>query len=328
MIPTDSLFSIIVPVYKVEKYLRTCIESVQAQTYTSWEMILIDDGSPDRSGEICDEYARQDERIRVIHKTNGGLSSSRNAGLDVAMGQYVLFLDSDDFWNSSTMLEDVSNAISRDNPDIIIFGMTKYYPYHGKKLVEMHMPICDNIEELPYEKRIEHLIRRNIYSACAWDKVYKRDILEINHLRFKVGVKSEDVDWCAKLLMMKPSVYCLNQNYYVYRQQNEGSITATVNLSHLEDIIKMIEENAEMSDKYDNSVLVKHFLARYYVMGLTNVHRLKNEEQSHLMPKLRELEYILQYDWSPWVRKVNMIKWIGLERLCSLLGFYFKLKRR
>jgi len=320
-------FSIIIPVFKVENYLADCVSSVVKQTYANWELVLVDDGSPDRCPELCDEYECRDKRIKVVHKTNGGLSSARNAGLDVSAGQYVLFLDSDDFWKSSTMLEEISSVIIENNPDIIIYGMTKYYPNQDNRMVDIRMPNCKDIEIFPYEKKIEHLIRKNVYSACACDKMYKREVIEKNRLRFKEGFKSEDVDWCAKLLMIKPNIYCLNKNYYVYRQQNEGSITATLNFSHLEDIIKMIEENVELSGEDDDFVAVKHYLARYYVMGLTNVHRLKKEEQSYLMPKLKEMEYILQYDWSPWVRKVNMVRWAGLRIVMVLLGWYLKYKR-
>ena len=96
----NPLISVIIPVYRVEKYIRTCLDSVLNQSYTNWEMILVDDGSPDRSGEICDEYAERDQRITVVHKQNGGLSSARNAALDLPpRGEFVTFLDSDDFWH-------------------------------------------------------------------------------------------------------------------------------------------------------------------------------------------------------------------------------------
>ena len=97
--------SIIVPIYKAEKYLHRCVDSIIAQTFTDWELLLVDDGSPDRSGEICDEYTGRDNRIRVIHKENGGVSSARNAGLDVAKGQWVVFVDSDD-WCEAYYLAD------------------------------------------------------------------------------------------------------------------------------------------------------------------------------------------------------------------------------
>ena len=115
------LVSIIVPCYKVEQYLPVCIESVLGQTYDNWELILVDDGSPDRSGEICDQYAAKDKRINVIHKPNGGLSSARNAGLDMMNGEYVTFLDSDDFWHKD-YLRVMMKHIDDEKADIVQCG--------------------------------------------------------------------------------------------------------------------------------------------------------------------------------------------------------------
>lgn len=117
--------SIIVPVYKVEKYIRRCLDSIIAQTFTDWECILVDDGSPDASGRICDGYAAKDSRFRVIHKKNGGVSSARNAGLDVARGEYVTFCDSDD-WVEKNWLSEQLNDISTGNFDVCVCGLYGY----------------------------------------------------------------------------------------------------------------------------------------------------------------------------------------------------------
>ena len=109
---TNDLISVIVPIYKVEKYLDECISSIVNQTYRNMQIILVDDGSPDRCGEICDEWAKRDSRIMVIHKSNGGLSDARNAGIDVAIGEFIVFIDSDD-WVESTMLEVMHNLLQK-----------------------------------------------------------------------------------------------------------------------------------------------------------------------------------------------------------------------
>ena len=111
--------SIIVPVYKAEAYLHRCVDSILAQTFTDFELLLIDDGSPDRSGEICDEYAQKDSRIRVIHKENGGVSSARQRGLDEAVGEYTIHVDSDD-WVEPNMLEELYKKAKQDDADIVI----------------------------------------------------------------------------------------------------------------------------------------------------------------------------------------------------------------
>ena len=119
-------FSIIIPVYNVEKYLNECVDSVLNQTYKYMEIILVDDGSTDSSPQICDSYAEKDNRIRAIHKENGGLSSARNAGIKNMTGDYVLFLDSDDFWDNNKALEHLSYIISEQKPDVVCYGYKEF----------------------------------------------------------------------------------------------------------------------------------------------------------------------------------------------------------
>ena len=133
--------SVIIPVYKVEKYLKRCVESVVNQTYKNIEIILVNDGSPDKCGEICDKYARIDSRIKVIHKENGGLSSARNAGLDIASGDYIMFVDSDD-WISEVSLEKLYDYIEADY-DIINFKFS-FVKENSKELIETHNNIKDS----------------------------------------------------------------------------------------------------------------------------------------------------------------------------------------
>ena len=118
--------SIIVPVYQVEKYIRQCVDSILAQTFTDFELILVDDGSKDQSGQICDEYAGRDRRVRVIHKENGGLSDARNKGMDQAVGNYFMFIDSDDY-TAPTMIECLYKSILNENADIAVCNYLYYF---------------------------------------------------------------------------------------------------------------------------------------------------------------------------------------------------------
>ena len=129
--------SVIIPVYNVEKYIDKCMESVLNQTYSNLEIILVDDGSPDNSGKMCDEYAVKDNRVKVIHKENGGLSSARNAGLDIATGEYVAFIDSDDFVET-TMIEKVVSKIEETNADVCMFS---HFTYNGETSVAHARPL-------------------------------------------------------------------------------------------------------------------------------------------------------------------------------------------
>lgn len=177
------LISVIVPIYKVEAYLRRGIDSILAQDYPNMEVILVDDGSPDNCGKICDEYAKKDTRIRVIHKTNGGVSSARNAGLDVAKGEYISFIDSDDSilpYMYSTMIKVIEN----NNLDIVTCGVQRIKL--GEKIKETYgdgsVRIVDGREAL-----IDCLANDG---AAVWNKVYAKKA--IGDVRFPVGRVFED----------------------------------------------------------------------------------------------------------------------------------------
>lgn len=138
-------FSIIIPCYKVEQYLHQCVDSVLAQTYEDYEVILVDDGSPDNSPAICDEYGKKTDKVKVIHKPNGGLSDARNTGLDMARGEFVLFLDSDDWWDDKEALRKIDTCIKKTGADIIIFGMKKYFSLE-KRYGDVRIPKrCDKV---------------------------------------------------------------------------------------------------------------------------------------------------------------------------------------
>ena len=138
------MISVIVPVYKVEKYLRQCIESIQRQTYSDLEIILVDDGSPDGCPAICDEYARNDKRIKVLHQENGGLSVARNVGLDIAKGEYIAFVDSDDYIKEN-MYEMLYNKIVMEDADLIICSYDKVDENNNK--IDNYSPLQDEVLE-------------------------------------------------------------------------------------------------------------------------------------------------------------------------------------
>lgn len=208
----ESLISIIVPVYKVENYIRNCIESVQNQTYTHWELILVDDGSPDNSGKICDEYQEKDNRIRVIHKENGGLSSARNAGLDLPpKGEYVTFLDSDDFWRED-YLSIMINLCLENDADMsqcsFIRGTENFFP-----------AFKENIDVRKYDNHSIFLSGKANVIVCG--KLYK--VFLFDDIRMPVGLYNED-DWTTwKLYYRAKKIAVTTQRLYYYTE-NPSSI--------------------------------------------------------------------------------------------------------
>lgn len=214
----EKLISVIIPVYNVEKYLDKCIDSIINQTYSNLEIILIDDGSTDNSGKICDKYALLDSRIKVIHKKNGGLSDARNVGIDNANGKYLMFVDSDDFIDYNTICDNI-NIMKENKADIIIYN--RYYVYDdGKKF--LRFPILNSILEFTGLEAIEEMNSFKNFDMSAWGKIYKKDLFKC--IRFPVGKTSEDF-YIMFLLLEKSKKVIYNSKPYYFYIQRAGSIS-------------------------------------------------------------------------------------------------------
>lgn len=316
-------FSIIVPCYKVELYLRQCIDSVLAQSYGDYEIILVDDGSPDGSAAICDEYGKKDDKVKVIHKSNGGPSDARNAGLDVALGDYVMFLDSDDWWDDREALSKINASIKKSGADIIIFGMKKFFSRenrYGNERVPRH---CENdLTLFPNNQLIQNHMTNNTYVACAWDKVVRREFIEKDKQRFVKHQLSEDIEWCYKLLLKNPIIYNLEEAFYVYRQQVSTSITSNVGPKNIICILDVINRYANT----DAPEPILHYMANQYVLLITNLMLISNIERKQLDDDVRKLWWLIKYNWYPYVRIVSKVQFLGYDIIKNLLGLYFKKK--
>ncbi|MEH7131458.1 glycosyltransferase, partial [Neobacillus drentensis] len=236
----ENKISIIVPIYKVEKYLAKCVESILAQSFKEFELILVDDGSPDRCGEICEEYSKKDNRIKVIHKENGGLSSARNAGISIASGEYIAFVDSDDYLHNR-MYELLYKNATENSSDIVICDYFKVREneisdsFNLKTNVESKN--FTNIEALYelYENNSENFV-------VAWNKLYKQKLF--TDLRFEKGRIHEDEFISHKLLFKSPKVTYLPIKLYYYRQTSNSITRSPFNLKRL-DAIYALKDRAD-----------------------------------------------------------------------------------
>lgn len=214
------VISVIVPIYKVEKYLNRCIESIIYQTYKKLEIILVDDESPDNCGNICDMFAQKDNRIKVIHKKNGGLSDARNAGLEVANGEYIAFVDGDDFIHQK-MYELLYNMIENSNADIGVCNFKKV-----KELEKMSDEECHFYKEKVLENNNQYLDlafneKTSVVFTVVWNKLYRKELFQ--KVRFPVGKVHEDEFTTYKVVHLSSKIAFFDMPLYYYTQR-DGSI--------------------------------------------------------------------------------------------------------
>lgn len=310
-------FSIIIPVYNVERYLQECVKSVLEQSFQNFEIILVDDGSKDNSGKLCDELSEKNDTIKVIHKENGGLSDARNFGIKEAKGEYLVFLDSDDFWDDTEFLEKLNEIIQKKEKDLIIIGLKKYFESTNR------IEEKDN-EKLNNNESIEELLKNNLYKACACSEIIKRNIVIENNLYFPKGRLSEDIEWCARVLKVIDlnKIYYFPNNVYVYRQR-ENSISKKVDDLFIKDIYEMIKNETIYNDDKEN--IVNSYLAYEYsvLLGWTSL-KCKDKD---LKKKVYSLKNILKYNIVNKVKYVNiMVNVLGIKFSCYILGKFIEIK--
>lgn len=231
MIHGDDLISIVVPIYKAEQYLSQCVNSILEQTYRNIEIILVDDGSPDRCPEICDYFGKTDSRVRVIHQENKGLSAARNIGLEVAKGSYITFIDSDDYVGKH-FVERLYDAISREYADISICDYLKvneddglekeaatYYPFNNRECIKnMYHPTLHGME------------------FVAWAKMYTMDIFKKNDIMYPVGKIYEDIFTTHKLLYYAKKIVFCDAVLYFYRQCPQSIMRRGFSIKNLQSL--------------------------------------------------------------------------------------------
>lgn len=255
-----ALISIIVPVYKTQPYLRKCLNSIIRQTYKNLEIVLVDDGSPDDCGKICDEYAARDLRIKVIHQRNSGLSSARNEGLKIASGEYIGFADSDD-WIEADMFETLYRGALEYKADIAICGFYFVRDNKCRAVNEKQTVLYDR------EDAIHHLILDDTFTNHVWNKLYKRKLFE--NVYFPDGRTFEDVATTYKLFEKSDRVVFLNSCKYYYLQR-EDSIVGVRAIDSVADRCLMIYERCmNLIKKYpgEKEILLAGFYMAFAELG-------------------------------------------------------------
>ena len=285
------MISVIVPVYNAEKFLRRCIDSILAQTLECFELLLIDDGSTDSSGLICDEYAILDKRVRVFHKENGGVSSARNLALDNALGEWVTFIDSDDYV-SSTYIQDLYSQIN-DNIELVIsFSVSVFRNKYSRMTYGDNLIDQQNFELLFTEYDLD-------WRTSPWAKLYKKSIIEFNNLRFNTALPiAEDLLFLYEYILHIRYIRVKGVSNYFYSAEVEGSLTKRVNSPEVEyecykNVIRIVDE--VICAKGISSIDV---IARLMRLKRTYAMRVINSLYLSKLSRKARLSYLKQIDTS------------------------------
>lgn len=267
--------SIIVPVYKAEEFIARSIDSILQQTFPDWELLLIDDGSPDNSGIICDEYAAKDERIRVVHQKNSGVSTARNKGLDLINGDYVLFLDSDD-WLDVNCIEYCINEMSKTKADILQF------PTERTSKPNYDTAICTIAQGRIYTA--EEYIAANNFFVCIGGTVICANIIMTNNIRFRNDIKlAEDQMFIMDCLRRSDTVYRSDYPFYKY-YINDGSATSSSKSANIKDSIKALTKYKSSHPEFTKTI---DYTLLYFIWYIIKNMDVPNRELSRLIKNAR-----------------------------------------
>lgn len=307
-------FSIIVPVYNVQEYLNICLDSILKQSYTNYEIILIDDGSTDNSSNICDKYMMKYNRVKVIHKKNGGLSSARNVGIANATGDYVIFIDSDDYWTSNLILSTINTIVESTVSNSIV-------AWDYVKVIENKYSIDIgeiSIKHYNLKKDYVYLLTSKKLFASSWYMAIPKHYFEQYNLLFEENVTSEDVEWFARLLLVLDNIIYINEKFYAYRQRN-NSISNVTN----EKSVKNLEKNInKIIDMLPNKIILPYLSEQIsnYLIVLSHYSRYR-EELTNATKYKHYLKYVV-CKRSKFIRYA--VNFFGLKITLILLRFLRK----
>lgn len=282
--------SVIAPVYNVEKYLRECIDSMIAQTFTNWEFLLIDDGSPDNSGAICDEYAAKDPRIRVIHKPNEGVSRARNTGLRAATGRYIMFLDSDD-WIEKDMLHDLYTHAVEADADCATSGI--WYFYEDGRANQVYLPPEGSFDAQHDFNEWFTAFDENFIFCSQWNKLYRKSLLEEHNIfqeeRFCI---LEDCTFIMDVITHCRKIVCLNKAYYHYRHTANFSLMKKYNANSADALAQYWNKSQIFLERLNatNRTTMSHNFQRYYFQFLLQIYTRSSLTQSDAYNDLKKFD--------------------------------------
>lgn len=323
-------FSIIVPVYNAEKYLKKCVQSIRKQEFQNYEAILVDDGSTDSSGKICDCAAYKYDNFRVIHQKNLGLSAARNTGIKNAAGDYLLFLDSDDFLINQYSLNAVSDSLT-DNEDMAVFESRRYRDGRlMEKIFDLSGIICEPCSGKDYLMTV--LTGKKQYLWMCWQYAYRRKWWEENDFVFQEGIRFEDVELTFKCLLKAEKMKVLDIPVYAYRSC-DGSITKSAGRALLQDFLYVIEKNIHYVNGMQTDPVLKKELnnnfSSSYITILMMAETINDKrERENIYRMIKKKKWICDYSvHGKHVIPAKVIKAAGVDAAAWLIGVRRKVRK-
>lgn len=284
----DAKLSVIIPIYNVEKYLPKCLESIINQTYNNLEIVLIDDGSLDNCPQICDEYALRDNRIKVIHKENGGLASARNAGLEMSTGEYIAFVDSDDWLHPEMYATLINNLIKNDAS----IAVCDFYLYDGKCIKTDAPNIgCITVLQSLNDFYIHILDPKPVLRFEVWNKIFKRDV--IGDVRFKVGQVYEDVYFDRIVFSKATKIVHIDKALYYYRQNRPGNSNSSFSKKRYTVFSEMDNFIVDAKEKGFDNVVSRYY--RFAAETAISLHYLASIHGNDKQTKQELVNYFEKY---------------------------------
>lgn len=322
----NSLISIIIPVYNVEKYLSRCLESVINQTYKNIEIILVDDGSPDNCGIICDEYASKDDRIIVIHKSNAGVSCARNDGIEAAKGDYICFVDSDDYI-SPGYIKTLYMALIENNADIVTCD---YYRCVENKLVEevsteFPFAVIHNDCQLFYDKSIIEF-----RAQVPWNKMFKANIIKKNDIRFLSGIPlGEDNLFVIEYIAYAEIACFIEEKLYIYNDSDTSVCKTSETKSFFDNTCKLINyidivSGRCLSEYYKNSLLILKMIYQINLLYDNKKFKLKKDVKKVKKNIWRNMPMFLKSNLSSRIKLRFLLMMVSPSIFDSVRAFWRK----
>lgn len=323
--------SVIIPVYGVERYIEQCVCSVLNMNYLDMEIILVDDGSPDNCPVMCDDFARRDSRIKVIHKENGGLSSARNAGIREAKGEYLIFLDSDDWWNERVDLTEVMEKVySNTVTEMFLFSSLDYIEGDGFYKRKEHYCLGE-IDTSTIVNYCESILKNGNFEVAAYTKILRTDFIKKNDLYFYEGIVCEDSEWMLRVLRVIKKVQIIDVDLYIYRFGRPGSIVNTIKLKNIQDILFIVKTTLEFYKTKEDAIKKYEldYCSYLWFCALANSRRCCREERCVLKDKFKDTVQICRFASSPKTKKAyRVFKVLGYNLTSIILSKYINLKNK